>query len=78
MIDIHTHILPNVDDGSPDIRTTAKMLREEMKRGVKTVCFTPHFYASKTPMDLFKKKRSLAVERVKGLIPEEEDRKSVV
>lgn len=42
MIDIHTHILPNLDDGSGDINTTIKMLEQEISTGVTDVVFTPH------------------------------------
>ena len=28
MIDVHTHILPSIDDGSKDIEETFKILRE--------------------------------------------------
>ena len=31
MIDIHSHILPNIDDGSRNIEETMKMLKEAEK-----------------------------------------------
>ena len=42
MIDIHTHILPNVDDGSNSIELSLIMLEEEIKQGVTDVYLTPH------------------------------------
>ncbi len=42
MIDIHTHILPNVDDGSPSLEVSLSMLEEQVKQGVKEVYLTPH------------------------------------
>jgi len=53
MIDFHTHILPNVDDGSDSIQTSIKMLNELKKQGVKCVCFTPHFYPGEDTLDNF-------------------------
>ena len=32
MIDIHTHILPNVDDGSNSVELSLSMLEEEIKQ----------------------------------------------
>ncbi|GAJ09520.1 unnamed protein product, partial [marine sediment metagenome] len=42
MIDIHTHILPNLDDGAKDIDTAINLLREAEKQGITTVFATPH------------------------------------
>lgn len=44
MIDIHTHILPGVDDGSPNMETSIKLLKEEINQGVTDVFVTPHYY----------------------------------
>lgn len=44
MIDIHSHILPGVDDGSKSMDETLKMLKIAELDGVKTIIATPHFY----------------------------------
>lgn len=43
-IDIHAHILPNVDDGSKSINESLKMLSQLKQQGVKAVALSPHFY----------------------------------
>ncbi len=43
MIDIHTHILPLVDDGSESLETSLTLLEKYQKKGVKAVVLTPHF-----------------------------------
>lgn len=42
MIDIHTHILPNVDDGSSSLTMSRKMIEEELNQGVNKIVLTPH------------------------------------
>jgi len=43
VIDIHSHIIFNVDDGSESFDETLKMLEEAKSVGVETVFATPHF-----------------------------------
>jgi protein-tyrosine phosphatase len=44
MIDIHSHILPGIDDGSRSIDETLEMLREAEKAGFKEIITTPHYF----------------------------------
>jgi protein-tyrosine phosphatase len=41
-VDLHSHVLPGLDDGSPDAATTMAMLRGLAELGFDTVCATPH------------------------------------
>lgn len=43
MIDFHTHILPNVDDGSKSIEETFELLNEAKKAGFDTIISTSHY-----------------------------------
>lgn len=42
MIDIHSHILPGIDDGARDIFSTIEMARIAWKSGVTDIVATPH------------------------------------
>lgn len=44
MIDIHTHILPCIDDGSPDMDTSLELIKAEIEQGVTDLFVTPHYY----------------------------------
>jgi protein-tyrosine phosphatase len=47
MIDIHTHLLPGVDDGSRSIEASVTILRQFAESGVDLVVCTPHLAASR-------------------------------
>lgn len=42
MIDIHSHILPNVDDGSDSLKTSLALVIDEIKNDVDKIILTPH------------------------------------
>ena len=42
MLDMHTHILPNVDDGSKSLDISIGLLKEEIEEGITKVILTPH------------------------------------
>lgn len=44
MIDFHTHILPNVDDGSKSIEKSINLIKEAKEAGFNEIILTPHYY----------------------------------
>jgi protein-tyrosine phosphatase len=44
MIDLHTHILPDWDDGAADWETAERMLALAREDGIGRICLTPHIY----------------------------------
>ncbi len=42
LIDLHCHIIPGIDDGSPDLQTSLKMARMSVADGVSVIACTPH------------------------------------
>lgn len=63
MIDIHTHILPGMDDGSSSLEESLSMARESARQGVRLLAATPHFYATQEDPNSFlrRRERSLAL-----------------
>lgn len=53
MLDIHSHILPAVDDGARDVETSVELLRMMKEQGITHVIATPHFDAMRQNIDEF-------------------------
>lgn len=58
MIDVHTHILPCIDDGARDLAESEQLLKQLSSSGITHVIFTPHFRHSKMNAADFIKKRT--------------------
>lgn len=43
MIDIHSHLIPNVDDGSRSVEETVKMIKEARHAGFTDIILTSHY-----------------------------------
>jgi protein-tyrosine phosphatase len=48
VIDLHSHLLPAVDDGSRTVEQSVGVLRQMAARGITDVCLTPHLRANET------------------------------
>ena len=40
--DIHSHLIPGLDDGSPNMETTISLIKRMQKLGYKKIITTPH------------------------------------
>lgn len=75
MTDLHTHILPGVDDGAGSVEESIAMLRTERAQGVRRVALTPHFYRHRERAEEFLRRREEAWDRLQmaiAALPEEE------
>lgn len=61
MIDIHSHILPQMDDGSASAEETAALLDLLWQQGVTAVVATPHFYPTQEAPDSFLSRRQKSI-----------------
>ena len=68
MIDLHTHILPGVDDGAKTAQDSIAMLQMQYETGVDTVVLTPHYYPQKEPLANFLSRRAAAWEQLQAAI----------
>ena len=68
MVNLHTHILPEIDDGSDGVDTSLAMLRREAEQGVTAVCATSHYYAKHSSIPAFCERQAEALERLSAVL----------
>ncbi|MGN0706781.1 MAG: CpsB/CapC family capsule biosynthesis tyrosine phosphatase [Faecalibacterium sp.] len=69
MIDFHSHILPNMDDGSKSLETSYAMLQAMAAMGVDTVCATSHYYIRENDISAFCCRRLQAMIQLSAALP---------
>lgn len=70
-IDFHSHILPQIDDGSKNVETSLEMIRRSKASGVDVMIATPHFYADCDRVDSFLKKRAEAYGKIANYLSDD-------
>lgn len=73
VIDFHSHILPQIDDGSESVEMSLAMLRKEAAQGINYVVATPHFYAWHDSPERFLRRRADAEARLREAMADCED-----
>lgn len=58
--DLHTHILPGMDDGARTVEDALKILRWQKRSGVQRTALTPHFYPMHEGLEAFLERRRQA------------------
>ena len=56
--DMHTHMLPGMDDGPKTPGESLALLREQCAQGVSVICLTPHFYPFRETLEAFLARRA--------------------
>lgn len=64
MIDLHSHFLPGMDDGSATAEESAQMLRLSKQQGVDTIVAASHFYALQDNPDDYLRRRQEAFAKI--------------
>ncbi len=60
--DMHSHLIPGIDDGAPDIETSLKLIGGLHSLGYKKIITTPHIM-----WDMYKNTREIILERLEWL-----------
>jgi protein-tyrosine phosphatase len=64
VIDIHSHLLPGVDDGSANIETSIAVLQRFARHGIEVLVCTPHLQASRASEAPYEHHRQLLAELI--------------
>lgn len=73
IIDIHSHVLPGVDDGASTEKESLRMLRIAAKQGIRGVIATPHHapeYTHIHPEDILRACRALEIRAQEEIRPD--------
>ncbi|WP_429146997.1 tyrosine-protein phosphatase [Anaerotaenia torta] len=65
MVDIHTHVLPGVDDGPDQLQEALSMAVALQRDGVRTAVCTPHFDPGTSSLEEFLQRRTSALAEMK-------------
>lgn len=65
LVDMHTHILPGMDDGARHASMSEAMLDEMAKQGITAVISTSHFYPENENPDAFLRRRAAAAQTLR-------------
>jgi len=70
LVEMHAHILPEMDDGSKSVEMSLAMLQKLAEMGVTAVCATSHYYTRQNSITMYLERRAVALEKLRSAIPE--------
>lgn len=70
MIDMHSHILPGIDDGAKNLEVSLQLIEKNLRDGIRTICLTPHFNFEKQTIEQFLEERQKSYELLKTAVEE--------
>ena len=68
---MHSHILPDFDDGAKNVEVSLELIEHLKKQGVRNICLTPHFYTNEMSLEEYLEKRQEKFEAFLPYIPDD-------
>ncbi len=65
--DLHSHILPGMDDGCRTAEEAVRLLRTSYEQGIRKMCVTPHYYPVETADEFLVRRDAAEQELYKAL-----------
>lgn len=78
IIDMHTHVLPHMDDGSASMEETIGLLQLEAQQGISSVVATSHFYAHHDSPERFLEQRAESFAQLQNVLKMHKDLPNVI
>ena len=69
LIEMHSHIIPGIDDGSQDVETSLQMIARLQQQGATKIVLTPHYYSNEISLDDFLRHRDRAFNKLLAALP---------
>lgn len=70
MTDLHSHILPGIDDGAADCQAALRLLEMESIQGARRVALTSHFKRADSDIDTFLLRRAESAAQLRAAMAE--------
>lgn len=70
MTDLHTHILPGMDDGAKDLASALGLLERQTLQGVNRIALTSHYHCERESIDSFLERREAAFAALAAVCPQ--------
>lgn len=71
LYDMHTHILPGIDDGAKSVEDSLTLINKLRRAGVSHICLTPHFYTHKESIKDFLARRNKAFAELSSYVSDD-------
>ena len=68
---MHSHILPNFDDGAKSVEESLTLIDALRKQGIRNICLTPHFYTNEMSLEDYLVSRQEAFDAFAPYIPDD-------
>lgn len=70
IVELHSHILPQFDDGSTSVEMSLAMLKKMAEQGITVVCATSHYYEDENTITTFCERRNQALKNLLAVMPQ--------
>lgn len=69
--DMHSHLLPELDDGSESVEMSLQLIKKLCNQSVNNICLTPHYYSNMESISDFVAKRQESMDKLFPNLPKD-------
>lgn len=69
--DMHSHLLPQLDDGSKSVELSLELINKLCNQNVNNICFTPHYYSNEESIHDFIRNRQKSMDKLLPKLPKD-------